>query len=604
MERRDFLLWAGGTALVGPLAGCCIPRQRPGSTAGVGVVAKESTQFARTAFMIRTTSVRARAIRAAPVRIRDVDFDARELMPELRGRLLRAGQPSEWTLLTPRKDIHDRHPWDRAHDLRSGRYAGAESLRLESDDYIEPDLEHALEFDFKRCIMPSAKARAAGPVRIGDPYSTYWPPTEAPFAWHLAKSELSLARADVGSQADRVRVAILDTGYDPAHLTVPEGIQAGAAHDFVEQQAGAEDPGADGVFCNSGHGTATMAILAGKHVTVAGEKGQLFDDFLGGTPVSQVVPVRIADSVLHFFSSAMASGIAYALAPHAKPGEPHGPCDVISISMGGVPSEAWADAVNAVYDAGVILIAAAGNNYGGLPVRGAVWPARFHRAFPVCGATFEERGYVTNEPRVMQGNHGPTHVMTRAIAAYAPNIPWAKWRQRDVIDLDGTGTSSATPQVAAACALWLARHGETYRHNWTRVEAARTALLTKADRRFGEYRKYFGNGVLRARQALAAQPPPQGLREAEKDRVRFPLLEALLEQKGIRGGQQRMYEVEAAQIAARSREIESVLPDWDDPGRGLPNETDRGRALDALISDPFISEHLRVFLEGVRTRKP
>ena len=47
--------------------------------------------------------------------------------------------------------------------------------------------------------------------------------------------------------------------------------------------------------------------------------------------------------------------------------------------------------------AGIAVVAAAGNNIGGFPVRSVVWPARFHRAFPVCGATFDERGYETRD---------------------------------------------------------------------------------------------------------------------------------------------------------------------------------------------------------------
>ena len=37
------------------------------------------------------------------------------------------------------------------------------------------------------------------------------------------------------------------------------------------------------------------------------------------------------------------------------------------MSMGGLPSSAWADAVNLAYDAGVVLVCAAGNSYAGLP---------------------------------------------------------------------------------------------------------------------------------------------------------------------------------------------------------------------------------------------
>jgi subtilisin family serine protease len=53
--------------------------------------------------------------------------------------------------------------------------------------------------------------------------------------------------------------------------------------------------------------------------------------------------------------------------------------DVVSMSMGGLPSQAWADAINALYEAGVVVVTAAGNNYGNAPTRFVVYPARFGR---------------------------------------------------------------------------------------------------------------------------------------------------------------------------------------------------------------------------------
>ena len=54
----------------------------------------------------------------------------------------------------------------------------------------------------------------------------------------------------------------------------------------------------------------------------------------------------------------MAQGLDYARSIGA---------DVVSMSMGGLPSGAWADAVNAAYEAGIVVVCAAGNNFGGAP---------------------------------------------------------------------------------------------------------------------------------------------------------------------------------------------------------------------------------------------
>jgi subtilisin family serine protease len=53
--------------------------------------------------------------------------------------------------------------------------------------------------------------------------------------------------------------------------------------------------------------------------------------------------------------------------------------DIITMSMGGLASQAWADAVNALYEQGVFIVTAAGNNFGNLPTHNIVYPARFGR---------------------------------------------------------------------------------------------------------------------------------------------------------------------------------------------------------------------------------
>jgi hypothetical protein len=99
------------------------------------------------------------------------------------------------------------------------------------------------------------------------------------------------------------------------------------------------------------------------------------------------------------------------------------------------------------------------------------------------------------------------------IAAYSPNIPWLSIRHTsqgqfaDGVDLDGSGTSAATPQVAASAALWLEKHREEFSpqewHHWQKAEAVYYALLKSADRN-GRLTpdKYLGAGMLRARDAL------------------------------------------------------------------------------------------------------
>src|SRR5262249_17401718 len=126
---------------------------------------------------------------------------------------------------------------------------------------------------------------------------------------------------------------------------------------------------------------------------------------------------------------------------------------VMSMSMGGVASQAWADAVNKAYDAGIVYVAAAGNNFSagffGVPTRFIVYPARFRRVIAACGVMADAKPYYGLAFGKMQGNWGPASKMATALSAFTPNISWAELGCEGIVDMDGQGTSAATPQVAA-----------------------------------------------------------------------------------------------------------------------------------------------------------
>ncbi len=182
---------------------------------------------------------------------------------------------------------------------------------------------------------------------------------------------------------------------------------------------------------------------------------------------------------------------------------------------------------------------------------GPVYPAAFRRVLGVTGATSDRTSYARNSfwrlvrnPLAIaqwfsRGSFGPdgswrTKLMHREkpdpsevrkmgilraypIAGYSPNIPWLhaptkKDQRNNLIDLNGAGTSAATPQVAAAAALWLQFHrpelersnqGDKWR-TWEKAEAVYTALLLSADRPAGHVwpDRYLGAGLLKANRAL------------------------------------------------------------------------------------------------------
>ncbi|MCX6630315.1 MAG: S8 family serine peptidase, partial [Candidatus Solibacter sp.] len=142
--------------------------------------------------------------------------------------------------------------------------------------------------------------------------------------------------------------------------------------------------------------------------------------------------------------------------------------------------------------------------------------------------------------------------MRTALAAYTPNIPWAEFGCPNVVSQDGAGTSAATPQIAAAAALWLQVNGAKFpARDWRRAEAVRQALLQTA-KSPGSHFEEFGRGILQARTALDCVP--QGLVIEPADVIWLPWLKAIsglgVEQaKAPAGTLEQMLQVEFAQLA-------------------------------------------------------
>ncbi|MGE0725727.1 MAG: S8/S53 family peptidase, partial [Alphaproteobacteria bacterium] len=423
-----------------------------------------------------------------------------------------AAAPAEWHVLAADRDEAEAAPWDLCHALLDGGLGLAGAPPVEA---AEPDVEQQWTWgDTRRGPgFAAAGCDAADPPSAGLPTGSvrYW-------FRDGDHSQLEPARDHVGDPAgERVRIAHLDTGYDRNHVTIPRHLRADLQRSFVDGDDlfDATDDSA-GFFNQLGHGTGTIGILAGD----AFEQGPL-----GGAPYMEVVPIRVANSVVLFKNSAIARAFDYVHELHATASRR---VDVVTLSMGGLASNAWAEAVNALYEAGVFIVAAAGNNYGNLPTREIVFPARFYRVVAACGVMADGRPYADLGLTTMAGNYGPASKMATALAAFTPNAPWPRFGCRDIVDLNGAGTSSATPQVAAAAALWIQKHRaawQAYPQGWMRVEAVRKALFESARTGAGVDPVRLGRGTLRARAALDRAPAPaSSLTRAPEDRGSFPIL--------------------------------------------------------------------------------
>jgi subtilisin family serine protease len=384
-------------------------------------------------------------------------------------------------------------------------------------------------------------------------YLDYWPQPDAgpdEFVWHLddKHSELRSACAAVVQKAGgwdkiarAIRIGHVDTGYRN-HPSTPAHLNKELGYNFIDDSTDTEDIDRTGrlVIEEQGHGCATMAILAGNEVK-PNEGYANYVGYLGAIPFAEVVPIRICETVYNLFN---ANSVADAISHAVDQG-----CEVITMSMAGYPTKAVAKAVNRAYENGVVVVTAAGNcwfkGFKRITPDSIMYPARFERVIAATGACTDGFPYDSKAIRsnniqmrspggeVMQGNWGPDSAMETALAAYTPNLPWATDEDLGSTEKylrNGGGTSSATPQIAAAAALWIVYNRDKITQNgwgksWKKVEAARQALFTSASKSYPAYRKYYGNGILRAHKALTAfdfsVASIDALEEAPKAHVSF-----------------------------------------------------------------------------------
>jgi hypothetical protein len=518
--------------------------------------------------------------------------------------------PPEWFLHEPVTDVRmPEHPWDAAHAI-------AESLArtlLEEGGarpYVEPDLLHRRYVQ----LADSREARAGQGIpwpALKGLIPDYRPKAGSKFslAWHLDRSGFQDAWNI--SQGTGVRIAHPDTGYYPAHGSTPRHVFATEGYNYFDGNSDVTDPGN---HLNAGHGTATLALLAGKEVNleyspVGSSVVYQYNGIIGGAPEASIVPIRIGGvfgSVVHVYSSSMAQGLHHALGDSRR-----APCDVVSLSHGGLPTKPWVEAVNQLYDNGIILAAASGDSFSGcildIPTHFTVYPSAWYRVITVTGETYSGAPYTTNHFMVMQGCWGPAKVMKKALGACTPNVPWMRLDSPTAWGMDGSGTSASAPQVAAACALWLAQYQSQLPRDWRRVAACRKALFA-AVRDRGSNTDKIGVGALDAWKLVsntafsktvvqdAKLQKPKLLTKIVEDQCSWPFLRLLFGLPPPGPGVDEMIEVEALQVAYRSQNprLQKMMDSHPD-GRGIPAPV-ADRLRKEFLREPDMSGTLRSHL--------
>lgn len=299
-----------------------------------------------------------------------------------------------------------------------------------------------------------------------------------------------------------IRVAHIDTGYtEHAALGWHNGnsafVKTADGKDFWNgdhDQDGPRDPFLPGF---PGHGTRIAAAIAGFYPNAPG------GPFYGVAPGVQIVPYRVTDSVMvdhvqHHIRDAIHAAI-------------RSNCHVINISLGAVrASKSLAAALDDAYDAGLIVVCAAGQVWGEV-----IYPGRFNRCVTMGGVGPGRVPWRSAAKGIHVDLCAPADEIRRV---HAQDLPPGQTATK-MAPKTGDGTSYATAACAGAAALWLAWHGlsqlkaaygpgglwqipKAFKYLAMTTAAAGTWPTTEADQH--------GRGVLDIPALLAAPLPAAG----------------------------------------------------------------------------------------------
>ena len=309
-----------------------------------------------------------------------------------------------------------------------------EDVRCEgSAAYIEPDVKVKVQF------VPN------------DPYwNLQWGPQviEADWAWNTT----------TGNQT--VLVAVVDTGIDYTHSDLSNYVSLG--YDWVNNDT---DPMDD-----YGHGTHCAGIIA---ATLNNSVG------VAGLAQVQIMAEKVLDSWGYGYWDWIANGIIHAADSGA---------DVISMSLGSYSdSELVHEAVRYAYNAGVLIVAAAGNDN----VNINAYPATYDEVIAVAATSDgDHKAFFSNWGEWIELSAPGVHIYSTIPGGY-------KY---------ASGTSMACPHVAGLAALILSQYPNKTR-DWLRIWLRYTCNDLGSE----GFDVYFGHGRINARNAVEYDPPEHEL---------------------------------------------------------------------------------------------
>jgi subtilisin family serine protease len=218
----------------------------------------------------------------------------------------------------------------------------------------------------------------------------------------------------------KVIVAVLDTGVQRTHPDL-------AAVPFPSPKN--TRTGSTNVTDYYGHGTHVAGTIAAEANNAIGVAGV--------APGVTIMPVKVMDNNGQGYWSDFLEGVDWA--------RTHG-ASIVNLSLGGTLSASQAAAFqptfDAAYNAGVLVVAAAGNNNRNEPF----YPASFNHVISVAATT-------NADGKASFSNYGPNVDLSAPGVGIMSTYPGSTWKLM-------SGTSMATPHVVGLAALIRSRHPE------------------------------------------------------------------------------------------------------------------------------------------------
>lgn len=244
---------------------------------------------------------------------------------------------------------------------------------------------------------------------------------------------------DAGITGKNVQIAILDTGIYP-HVDLAGRIIV--FRDFINHNTQYYD--------DNGHGTHVAGIIAGDGTASSGR-------YCGIAPDSNIIALKVLDKKGTGKVSHVVEGLNWIL-EHRREHK----IRIVNISIGSISQEKvkedsiLVESVNRLWDAGIVVVVAAGNNG---PKRGSVTVPGVSRKVITVGSSDDNLATIVfGNRRVDYSGRGPTQscVVKPEIVALGGKI--RSCQNARIGYTIKSGTSMATPIVSGAIALLLEKY--------------------------------------------------------------------------------------------------------------------------------------------------